>query len=66
MYFVSKKKNSTIESLLSENVKKKIEVGSKTLNAKMFIKLLNNSKEFLDDQTINNFKELFTTLGIID
>lgn len=66
LYFVSKKKNSTIESLLSENVKKKIEVGSKTLNAKMFINQLNDSKEFLDGKTINNFKELFITIGIID
>ena len=65
LFFVNDTYDSTIESLLSEDVKQKIDVGSKTLNAKKFATLIKQDKKFLDKDTENNFNELLSKLGII-
>lgn len=65
LYFVSKDYNNTIESLLSSNVKKEIDVGDKTLNAKKFASQIKIDNSFLDEETIVNFKNLFINMGII-
>lgn len=65
LFFVNDTYDSTIESLLSEDVKQKIDVGSKTLNAKKFATLIKQDKKFLDKDTENNFNELLSKLEII-
>lgn len=66
LFFVDDNKNSTIECLISENVQKTIDVGSKILNAKKFASLIHEKKTFLDSTTISKFKKLFIKLDIID
>lgn len=64
LFFVNETYGNTIESLLSKNVKKNIDVGSKTLNAKKFAILINKDDSFLDEETILNFENLFIKIGI--
>lgn len=64
LFYVSETYGNTIESLVSDKIKKEIDVGDKTLNAKKFAYLVKNKDTFLDEQTISNFKELLSKLGI--
>lgn len=63
LFFVHEEYGNTIESLLSEHVKNVIEQGSKVLNAKEFSRMVNNKIEFLDEETLANFSNLFIKLG---
>lgn len=63
LFFVSDTPGDTIESLLSDEVKEKIDVGDKTLNAKKFSSLIESDPSFIDSKTINNFEKLFNKLG---
>ena len=66
LFFVSNKEGWKTEDLLSERIKNEIECGSKTLNSKRFAMLIEKKELDLDEITIENFKELFKRLKILE
>lgn len=64
VYFVSNDEGKTIESLLSDKVKNRLENKEKTLMAKEFNKKIMTKKLILDEETENNFKKLFNRIGV--
>ena len=65
IFLVSENYGDTIESLLSVDVKKSIDCGSKTLNSKRFIRMVEKGELEIDQETSNNFSELFKKIGIL-
>ena len=64
--FVSKKENSCIEDLLSNEIRTRIESKSKIISAKMFSSLIENNNIELDEETKKNFNMLFKALDIYE
>ena len=64
VYFVSDDEGKTIESLLSDKVKNRLENREKTLMAKEFNKKIMTKELILDEETENNFKKLFSRIGV--
>ena len=65
IFFISDNYGNTIESLLSSNIKELIDSGSKTLNAKKFIMMVEKNQLQIDKETTENFIQLFKKINIL-
>lgn len=66
LYFISDNNGYTIENLLSNRIKEKIESGSKTLNAKKFSAMTDKGELEVDKETKQRFATFFKKLKIIN
>jgi len=64
VYFVSDVEGKTIESLLSDKIKNSLKNKEKTLMAKEFNSKILKNEIILDEETEENFKKLFTKIGV--
>lgn len=64
VYFVSDNEGKTIESLLSDKIKNSLKNREKTLMAKEFNSKILKNELVLDKETEENFKNLFTKIGV--
>lgn len=64
VYFISDVEGKTIESLLSDKIKNSLKNKEKTLMAKEFNSKILKNEIILDEETEENFKKLFTKIGV--